>query len=495
MDRGGKGLYLGGLAEFERYALHYHNIAPSTSRELEEAIARENMDTLISLKLERENAPKVNPLRVCVTNASSPVAYHLLQQIVGGALFEDKEHVAIHLYDCNGENTDQLEGVAMELVDLASPMLYEVRVCGSVKEAMDSVSVAFVLDYPYQAEESREEGAEDGGMEKSSSGVVEQKANEGSREEEEEGKEKGEREGEGGTEEKSSNEVEKQGSAPLPVIEEEKMVTDKSGDEEKQEDSAESAVSPSPPEIVAAAELYHKYGATIDFCSQKDIRVIVCGRYANTGAAMMAKAVSSIDRNNFIASPCLAEQQAKSIIAAQLSLNAADISQVALWGSTSGKVFPDLTHVRVKHFPGAVVGPDPYDLPLTRCVFDTDWLETEFAKLFEARHKKMEGYRQNGVGGAASLVEAIGLVSLAKEWREGTSVGWRCVGVASNDSEGGAYGIPVGVVFSQPACLDEGQWRPAKDLVVSDKVKVRTVRNGRGINCAELVIMTLISCN
>ena len=465
MDRGGKGLYLGGLTEFEQYASHYYNIVPSTNKELEEAIAAENMNTLLSLKLEQENAPKVNPLRVCVTNASSSVAYHLSAQIATGKVFGEEERVALHLYDCSTDSKDLLEGLALELVDLASPVLHEVRVATSVSEAMDSVSWAFILDHPYQptAGTKEEENPHDDEVEPSSSvngTLTVQTSSTAGEEPVSENKQ-------------SPTDVEKQSSHTLPVIQE---ATSLEKEEENRTESTLLNPTPdtAPSELVSAARLYHCYGATMDFASQKDIRVIVCGRYANTGAALMAKAVSSIDKSNFIASPCLAEHQAKAIIANKLSLNGADISQVALWGHTCGKVFADITHVRVMHYPGAVVGPDPYDLPLTRCVFETEWLEGEFSKLFESRHTRMEGYQNSGPIGGASLVEAIGLVKLTKQWREGSRDGWRCVGVANRDSEpeGGGYGVPVGVAFSQPACLSEGKWSPVQDLATTEKVKV-----------------------
>lgn len=469
MDRGGKGLYLGGLTEFEQYASHYYNIVPSTSKELEEAIAAENMNTFLSLKLEQDNAPKVNPLRVCVTNASSSVAYHLSAQIATGKVFGEEERVALHLYDCSTDSKDLLEGLALELVDLASPVLHEVRVATSVSEAMDSVSWAFILDQLYQPASSadvvkEEENPCDDDEAEPSTCVNEtltvQASSTAVEEPESENKQ-------------SLTDVDKQSSHTLPVIQE---VT---GLEKEEENRTESRLlnpttDTAPSELVSAARLYHCYAATMDFASQKDIRVIVCGRYANTGAGLMARAVSSIDKSNFIASPCLAEHQAKAIIANKLSLNGADISQVALWGHTCGKVFADITHVRVMHYPGSVVGPDPYDLPITRCVFDTDWLEVEFSKLFESRHTRMEGYQNSGSTGGAALVEAIGLVKLTKQWRKGSRNEWRCVGVATRDSEPEerGYGVPVGVVFSQPACLSEGKWRPVQELATTQKVKV-----------------------
>lgn len=530
IDRGGKGLYLGGLQEFEEYASHYHGITPATSKELEEAIARENQETFLSLKLEQENVPKIEPLRVCVTNASSQIAYHLVQQIATGRVFGKDNVVAIHLYDSDVKKREELEGVALELVDLASPVLYEVRVSESVKDAVDSVSVAFILDYPYQpvvrkesntctqqpeddpamAQEEKqveEEGegekvanedtpnVQDSSSEEapvSSQGEI---TNDSSKlEGSSHGEEREETQKEAEAKKPSSVGVEKQGSgSTLPSIKEEQTTAtiDKDQDTIKDAESAplsqaEQAAGDAPPtelttppELAAAAQLYHCYGATMDFCSQKDVQVMVCGRHANTGAALMANAVSSIDKTNFIAAPCLAEQQAKAIIASKVELNAADIAQVAIWGHTCGEqVATDLSHVRVKHFPGAVMGPDPFDLPLTRCIFETEWLESKFHGLFEARHKGMEGYRRNGHGSGAALVEAMGLVKMAKQWREregeggGGGSGWSSVGVISTEEEGGVYGIPVGVAFSQPAQCSEGVWKPVVELTVSDKIKV-----------------------
>ena len=519
IDRGGKGLYLGGLLEFEQYASHYHGITPATNQELEEAIARENQETLLSLKLEQESAPKANPLRVCVTNASSQIAYHLLQQIATGKVYGEDKVVAIHLYDYDAEKREELEGVALELVDLASPVLYEVRVAESVKEAVDSVSMAFILDYPYQpvvreerntcAQQPEDPGVAqgEGQMEGEGEKVKNEDANiqdssskgesissaiddssklEGPSHGDEEGGEEAE-----AKKPSSAESVEKQTShSALPVIEEEHTIAtdtarDKDGDTVdstslSQAEQAAGNAPPTdlttPPELAAAARLYHCYGATIDFCSQKDIRVVVCGRYGNTGAALMANAVSSIDKTNFIATPCLAEHQAKAIIASKVELNGADIAQVAVWGHSCGeKAATDLSYVRVKHFPGAVMGPDPFDLPITRCIFQIEWLENKYHRQFEARHKKMEGYQRNG----CALVEAMGLVKLANQWRDGDGggSGWSSVGVVSTEEGGGVYGIPVGVVFCQPAQCCEGVWKPLVGLPVSDKIKVNKINN------------------
>ena len=83
-------------------------------------------------------------------------------------------------------------------------------------------------------------------------------------------------------------------------------------------------------ELATAATLYHKYGRTLDFCAQKEVRVIVSGRYSNVGAAIIARSAPSLPPSHIIAAPCLTAQRAKSAIAGKLGLNAADVEQV-MW--------------------------------------------------------------------------------------------------------------------------------------------------------------------
>lgn len=151
VDRGGKGLYLGGLEEFTEYASHYYNVQPNTDAQLEEAIAGENQATFESDLLQASNAPKPNPLRVAITNASCSVAYHLSQLIATGVVFGDDRKVAIKLY--GPDQTSEMEGLKMELEDLSSPLLIEVTVSKTLQEAFNSVTTAFILDYPYEGTE------------------------------------------------------------------------------------------------------------------------------------------------------------------------------------------------------------------------------------------------------------------------------------------------------------------------------------------------------
>lgn len=378
-------MYLGGLREFEQYAHHYYNITPATDTISEQKIAAENLEMLKTVQLERQTTPKVEPMRICITNATSDTAYHLASLIATGRVGGKHLTVRLQLLDM-GDSLLQLEGTAMELKDLASPHLVDVHVTSSVQEALDSVAMVFILDYPHQ--------------------VSEQMAT---------------------SEEQSS-------------------------------------------ELASAAIRYHQYATTLDFYAQKEVKVIVSGEYANSGAAIMAKAVTSIPRTNFVACPSLAENQARSILAQKLHLNSSDVRQVAIWGRTHGPVLCDTDHTRVHHFKGAVVGPDSFSLPVNQCVFEHEWLGKEFPSLVTARHGGMEGYRSD----QCPLSEAVGLVTLAQAWHNGGGgEGWRSMGLVCK----GEYGVPEGLVFSVPArqCSNgDGRsvWKVEEGLTINTEIQV-----------------------
>ena len=248
MDRGGKGLYVGGLEQFVEYAARYHDTHPDTTPSVDTLVASENQETFDLLQLEIHSAPKEDPLTVCVTNASSEVAYHLCEQIATGSVYGKGQKVSLHLYDAEPGTQAALEGVRMELEDMASPVLAEVRVSESLQDAFNSVRAAFVLDYPYQG---------------------------------------------------SQTELLR-------------------GDESAAVDS----------DLQSVVDRYHRYAHTIDFSANKEIHVIVTGCYGNMGTAILGKYVSSIPSSKFVAAPCLAEQQGKSLLAGKLGVNGGDIEQV-----------------------------------------------------------------------------------------------------------------------------------------------------------------------
>ena len=248
--------------------------------------------------------------------------------------------------------------------------------------------------------------------------------------EEEKGKEEKERE-EGGKEEEKEGEKER-GESKEGEEEETEGANGKDGEakenegnlEEKEQsngDMKEQEVKvqavgeneSADPDLTTAAALYQRYAALLDFHAQKSVRVIVAGRYGNTGASLMAKFASSLQPGNFVASSSLAEQQARSILAGKLGLNPSKVEQVGIWGLCYGDVAVDTSQTCVHDFPGAVTGPRPFSLPVNRCVFEPQWLSNELPRLLASLHGCSEGSRGGGGGGAS---EAHGLAEMVTAW-------------------------------------------------------------------------------
>lgn len=266
--------------------------------------------------------------------------------------------------------------------------------CLHVQEGFQSASVAFILDYPYTVN-THEEQTQGRGEGESEEGMGENEEEKGEEGKGEEPGDEGEGRGGGGESESGTATLGTEApTAPVPTV---------SSDGGQQSSSGGSLE-----ELASAASLYHKYGATLDFCAQKEVRVIVAGCYANTGAAILARSAPSLPSTQIIAASSLAERQARSVIGTRLGLNTADIQQVCVWGRTCGDVLVDASSAVVQHFQGAITGPGPFSLPIQRCVFEREWVEREFQLAVRRRHR--------GGRGAARLSEAMGVAELMRLW-------------------------------------------------------------------------------
>ena len=68
----------------------------------------------------------------------------------------------------------------------------------------------------------------------------------------------------------------------------------------------------------------------------------------------------------------------------------------------------DARHSRVSNYQGAIVGPDPFSLPLERCLHDPTWLTSDL--LEDVRE------RERGEGGGGGLSEAVAIAEMVRHW-------------------------------------------------------------------------------
>uniref|UniRef100_A0A2K5ICJ4 Malate dehydrogenase 1B n=1 Tax=Colobus angolensis palliatus TaxID=336983 RepID=A0A2K5ICJ4_COLAP len=88
LDRGGKGLLLGGYNEFLEHAQLYYDVTSSMTTELMMVIAQENLGAHIEKEQEEEALKTcINPLQVWITSASAPACYNLIPILTSGEVF------------------------------------------------------------------------------------------------------------------------------------------------------------------------------------------------------------------------------------------------------------------------------------------------------------------------------------------------------------------------------------------------------------------------
>ena len=464
IDRGGKGVYMGSLEDFVKYTNHYYNIVPDTTDELDMEIAKENYDSYNTLKLEEAQNKPADPLRVCITNASSSLAYHLASRVLLDNVFGD-QIIHLQLLDAN-DNQEIVHGLAMELEDLAHPNLSMVTCTDSVQEAFKAVSAVFVLD-EFVLDEFR--------MDDENTMITEDTTN---------GNEETDRRQIFGTID-SKNDVHDEEGVDIHTEEnrDNKTMTPNESEnvqnnaaETEQDDEvfirSESANMETNDKDVAneavlreAAMKYDMYGGLLDYVAQKNVRVIIVGQFSNTGAALMSRRVSSIDKKNFVSSSSLVESQASSVLASKLGVATSDIKQVGIWGCSQGiSILPDTLSAVVYHYQGSVVGPDDYSLSIKKCLFDYKWLKEDFPAIVVDRHNNSSCYGERG----AYLAEAVSLSKLMKDWWTGVEA-WHSVGVVHEGED---------IAVTYPCIGKNGVW---------EKIENATLEEGNAEKLAKIV--------
>ena len=158
LDRGGKGMLIGGAEEFQEYVYGYYGIKSSMISDSMQKIATENFRTKqIVDEEEAERLAQIRPIHIAITNASNDLCYNILPGLADGAVFGRTTELAFHLLD-NDDKFSIVEGICMELQDLACPL---VRQCTPEKTpniAFQNCSLIILLDDSHQSEtETKEE--------------------------------------------------------------------------------------------------------------------------------------------------------------------------------------------------------------------------------------------------------------------------------------------------------------------------------------------------
>ena len=146
VDRGGKGLYLGGCDDFMEMAEAYYGIRSTKMSEELGAISKENIAMKRVLDEEEMQALKaINPLRITITAAASPVNYIVLNSLLSGEIFGFEQDLSLTLLD-TPEHQEALSGVVMEVIDCAWNLLRDISQTSDTTQAFKNADLVLVLD-------------------------------------------------------------------------------------------------------------------------------------------------------------------------------------------------------------------------------------------------------------------------------------------------------------------------------------------------------------
>ncbi|CAF1555485.1 unnamed protein product [Didymodactylos carnosus] len=135
IDRGGKGLVVGGADDFQEYAQCYYGSLldnfMSDSSSLFKRIADENYERY-KYDLEEKELIEQNlsPYNLCISGADHPSVYYLFPDILSSKVFTNKD-LFIRLTTNDSKKQCLLEGLAMEVQDLACDQFSVIQVYSS----------------------------------------------------------------------------------------------------------------------------------------------------------------------------------------------------------------------------------------------------------------------------------------------------------------------------------------------------------------------------
>jgi len=185
-----------------------------------------------------------------------------------------------------------------------------------------------------------------------------------------------------------------------------------------------------------------------------NVRVVVVGNPCNTNALIAQHNCREIPATQFSAMTMLDENRAIAQLAMKAGVGAGDVKNLTVWGNHSSTMYPDFENATIN------------GKPVTEVISDRSWLESDFITTVQKRGAAIIEAR--GKSSAASAASACidHVMNFSRKTPEG-----ECFS-ASVPSDGHAYDIPKGLIFSFPVRADgNGGYEIVGDKNLSDFAK------------------------
>lgn len=185
-----------------------------------------------------------------------------------------------------------------------------------------------------------------------------------------------------------------------------------------------------------------------------DVRIVVVGNPCNTNALIAQHNCREVPATRFSAMTMLDENRAKAMIAKKAALPVSAVRRLTIWGNHSSTMFPD--------FENAVLS----NQALLEVLSDRQWLEGDFLQGVQKRGAAIIAAR--GKSSAASAASAC--IDHVKNFIVKTPAGESFS--AAVPSDGNAYGVPAGLIYSFPVRSNgDGSYEVVEGVQLSDYAK------------------------
>ena len=153
-------MLLGDANDFQEYARDYYAVSSDQPRlknvtvisdDLKKVSIENEQTYKIVEEEERKVKSSIKPLNVTITNPEAPVVYFIMNEILNGSVFGKKD-VFIRLYA--DAKTSNLDGIRMEIEDLSSSKLRNIKIATTLEEAFTNCDYALLFDELSKTKES-----------------------------------------------------------------------------------------------------------------------------------------------------------------------------------------------------------------------------------------------------------------------------------------------------------------------------------------------------
>ncbi|GFO20400.1 malate dehydrogenase, cytoplasmic [Plakobranchus ocellatus] len=147
IDRGGKGVLIGGANEFQEYAKAYYDLESDMNSFDMRTISDENKATKNELDQEEQEFKALSkPVHLCITNAAHPACYHMVSTLCSGRVLGPDTELTLRFLVAKEEDLELVRGLAMEAEDLAHGLLRGVKIYSDPREAFEDCSYIIIMD-------------------------------------------------------------------------------------------------------------------------------------------------------------------------------------------------------------------------------------------------------------------------------------------------------------------------------------------------------------